>query len=146
MTWPMINRVGFAWDPWAEMNQLQQAVNHLFADYTSPAADFPAVNLMANENECVVSAEIPGVEPAAVNLTVSGNTLTIDGERKPDLAQEGVVVHRQERSFGKFSRAIRLPYEVESGAVKAAFGRGVLRITLPRKESSKPRRIEVQPE
>ena len=55
-------------------------------------------------------------------------------------------MHRQGRSFGKFSRAVRLPYEVESGAVKAAFTRGVLRVTFPRKESSKPRRIEVQPE
>ncbi len=142
----MINRAGITWDPWDEMGQLQQAVNQLFSDYTCTPSDFPSVNVMANDNESVVTAEVPGIDPKDVSLTVSGNTLAIEGERKPETAQAGTVYHRQERGFGKFSRAIRLPYEVESNAVKATFSHGVLRIALPRKESSKPRRIEVQAE
>ena len=146
MVWPLMNRVGVACDPWTEMGRLQQAVNELLGDYAGATVDFPAVNLMANENECVVTAEVPGVEPNAVNLTVSGNTLTLEGERKPETTQDDIIYHRQERSCGAFSRSIRLPYEVESSAVKANFSRGVLKITLPRKESTKPRRIEVQAE
>lgn len=143
MVGTLMSRVGVACDPWNEVGQLQRAVNELLGDFAGATVDFPAVNVIANENECVVSADVPGIDPKDVNLTVSGNTLTLEGERKPEATQDNTIYHRRERDCGTFSRAIRLPYEVESTAVKANFSRGVLRIALPRKESTKPRRIDV---
>lgn len=145
MVGTLMSRVGVACDPWNEVGQLQRAVNELLGDFAGATVDFPAVNVIANENECIVSADVPGIDPKDVNLTVSGNTLTLEGERKPEASQDGTVYH-QERGYGKFSRAIRMPYDVENGAAKATFSQGVLRITLPRRESTKPRRIEVHAE
>lgn len=139
---PMSNsRVG--WDPFAELGLLQTAMNRLFESNTGRCSAFPPVNIWGNDNETVVEAEAPGMNPDSINLTVTGNVLQIEGERKPDELGENDTYHRQERGYGRFSRSIRLPYEVEASQIKAAYTRGLLSVVLPRKESSKPRRIPV---
>lgn len=146
MMWPMLTRLDMDLEPFGELSRIQGTMNRLFRDYTCRGCDFPLVNVWANDAECVLTAEIPGVDPKGLSLNVTGNLLTLEGERKADELAEQSAYQRQERGYGKFSRSVRLPFEVDSAAAKAAYSRGVLRITLPRKESAKPRTITVEAE
>jgi HSP20 family protein len=92
----------------------------------------------------VVTAELPGVEPGDIEISVVGDTLTLSGSRQLDDPGEGGTYHRRERSHGRFTRAIRIPFPAEPDGVEAVFDRGVLSISLPRLEADKPRRIEVR--
>ena len=142
MVWP----VTMWWDadPVADMRRFQREVNRLFTQ-AGPGGDaFPAANLWANDHEVILSAEIPGVDPAKVDLTVHEDHLTIKGERSVDQPTEGVTCHRAERAGGAFVRSFRLPYAVAADQVKATSRNGILKVTLPRAESTKPKQIEVQ--
>lgn len=133
---------------WREMDRLQQQMNRLYETYTPsrlrPAAGFPAMNIWSSNDGLKVTAEVPGVNPADIDINVVGDTLTLNGERKPDDLKEGVQYHRQERGYGKFSRSIQLPYKVNVKKVEASFSDGVLSIDLPRAEEDKPRKIAVK--
>uniref|UniRef100_UPI003569F0A3 Hsp20/alpha crystallin family protein n=1 Tax=Novipirellula sp. TaxID=2795430 RepID=UPI003569F0A3 len=87
--------------------------------------------------------ELPGFHMDDMEIYVTGNQLTLKGERKPP-EHEGGTWHRQECSYGKFSRMIELPGDIDSEKVSADFKNGVLHITLPKSEAIKPRRIEVK--
>lgn len=145
MIWP-VTRFDWTLDPFQELHQLQREMNGLFADYTASARSFPTVNLWSTADQAVVTAEVPGVDPKDVDVSVVGHVLTIEGERKADADAPAQAYHRRERGAGKFLRSIRLPYEVEEGQVQARYEHGILRITLPRKESTKPRRIAIAAE
>jgi HSP20 family protein len=132
------------WDPFRELTQLHREMDRLFGGAASSASAFPAVNVWSNDNGTIVTAEVPGVDPKAVNIAVTGNLLTIQGERKAESLGEGEIYHRQERGCGAFERTVKLPYEIEEKQVKAHYARGVFRIELPRKESTKPKRIMVE--
>ncbi|MDD2696219.1 MAG: Hsp20/alpha crystallin family protein, partial [Anaerolineales bacterium] len=86
----------------------------------------------------------PGVAPIDIDVSVVNDTLTLSGERAPDAAEAGAQYHRSERGFGKFSRSLQLPYGVDANKVEATFKNGLLRITLPRKEEDKPRKVKVK--
>lgn len=146
MIWQVFrgNDVGF--DPFTELSRAHRSMDRLFGDAPGYPVSFPALNVWSGENEAVVAAEIPGVDPKDLTVTVTGDVLTIEGERRTDTIGEDDILHRCERSSGKFSKTVRLPYEIENDAVKAKVTNGILRITLARKESSKPRKIEVQAE
>ena len=100
------------------MGSLQREMNRLFAGQPGGAADFPAVNVWSNQEKTVVTAELPGVEPSGINIAVLGDSLTIEGERKPVEMGKDEVYHRQERGYGQFSRSIALPYEVAAACGK----------------------------
>ncbi len=146
MTWKVVRRNGFGFDPFSELNRINRSMDQLFGGYSSRCSAFPPVNVWGGDNEAVVTAEIPGVDPKSLSLSVTGDILAIEGERKADEIGADHIFHRNERNSGAFSRAVRLPYEIEGDAVKATAANGILRITLARKESSKPRKIEVQAE
>ena len=146
MIWQVVSRNGVGFDPFSELGRMERSMNRLFSDSFDHSASFPAVNVWSGENEAVVTAEVPGVDPKHVSLSVTGDVLTIEGERQTDEIGAEDILHRCERSSGKFSRSVRLPYEIEGDAVKARMTNGILRVTLARKESSKPRKIEVQAE
>lgn len=145
MIWP-IARFDWTVDPFQELHRLQRDMNRLFVDFTVPAGEFPALNLWSSADEALVAAEVPGVDPKSVDVSVVGNVLTIEGERKADAAVPETAYRRRERGTGKFLRSLRLPFEVETDKVQARCEHGVLRITLPRKESTKPRRIAIAAE
>lgn len=128
------------------VRSLREEINRLFENYADWREGFPPVNIWSNNEEIILKAEVPGVDPKNINLDVNGDQVSISGERKPDLPSEGVTCHRSERSVGSFSRSFRLPYDVDSGKVAAKYGNGVLTVTLPRIESAKPRKITVQTE
>jgi HSP20 family protein len=133
---------------WREMDRLQHEMNRLF-DATihgrvPGAPAYPAVNIWANEDGQIVTAEMPGVNPDDIELNVSADTLTLSGERTSQPIGDDVQVHRAERAFGKFVRKIQLPFMVDPQKVKASFTDGVLQINLPRAEADKPKKISVK--
>ncbi|HEY9078009.1 MAG TPA: Hsp20/alpha crystallin family protein [Anaerolineaceae bacterium] len=134
---------------WEEMNQMQREMERLasaFAPYRRsgyPVA-FPAVNVWTSEQGHVLTAELPGMNPDDIHIDVTGDTLTLSGERKPEDLKEGAEYHRQERGYGKFSRTIQLDFPVEVSKVEAKLEKGVLTVSLPRAEADKPKKIVVK--
>ena len=141
-----IERPSWRWDPWKEMDPMQREVSSIF---TLPrprrVASFPPLNIHSGDEDVIITSEIPGIDPADVDLTVTGDTLTIKGTRKPHEVKEGLTWHRRERGSGDFFRTVQLPYAVDAGKVQADYVNGVLKIVLPRAEADKPRKITVKP-
>jgi HSP20 family protein len=135
---------GLVANPWRELSQIQREVNRLFDDQARCRSSYPLLNIWSNEDGAVLSAQVPGIDPENLNIEVKGNIVRFEGER-PDAveADEKTQIHRCERGCGSFSRTLRLPFDVETDAVKANYRNGILRVTLPRLEASKPKRIEV---
>ena len=106
-------------------------------------AVFPAVNVWSNDDAAFVEAELPGLPLDAIELTVTGDELVLAGHRE-ELLEPGTTQHRRERGTGRFSRAVRLPFEIEADKVEARLVDGVLTVTLPKAATIRPRRIEVK--
>ena len=133
--------------PWsntlfAEMQKLHREMNRML-DRRQTAAEFPSVNVWANADGALVIAEIPGIGPDDVSLSVSGGMLTLRGERRNDAETLGTY-SRAERPQGAFSRTIEMPFQVDSAKVEARCENGLLAVRLPRADSDKPRKITVQ--
>jgi HSP20 family protein len=142
---PGLWRFGGMTYPLREMQRVQREMNRIFSGLDQPVnQEIPAVNAWVGEGDVIVTAELPGVDPGKVDISVVGDTLTIGGSRETAALREGESYHRQERSYGRFTRSLQLPFHVEAGKVEAKYERGVLRITLPRAEEDKPRKISVR--
>ncbi|MGH7128812.1 MAG: Hsp20/alpha crystallin family protein, partial [Planctomycetaceae bacterium] len=103
-----------------------------------------AIDVLESPDEVTLLADLPGVEPASIDVTLTGNMLTITAHRSvPERA--GQTVHVQQRSSGQFTRSIPLPSPVNADAISADARNGVLKIRLPKAERAKPRHIRVQP-
>lgn len=134
-----------AWSSFDELRSLQREMNRLFDGYEPRTAvsRFPALNVWGNEENVVVTAELPGMAPDDLDINVVNNQLTLKGERKGDKPAEDAVCHRNEREYGKFVRTVRLPFAVENEKVTARYENGVLTVVMPRHEATKPKRIEI---
>ena len=119
-------------------------MNRLFRDAHGRGTDYPSLNYWSGDNEAYLEIEMPGVEASDFELTVSDDVVTIAGERKNILAAEQETAHRQERAFGKFSRTVQLPFEADLDKVKAHYADGILRVTLPRSEAKRSKRIDIK--
>ena len=128
---------------WRDMSRLQREMSHLLGGTSAPINSYPAMNLYAGDEGVILTAELPGLEPDDLEITVLGETLTLSGSRNMGEAQEGVKYHRRERSQGHFNRTVQLPFVVDSEGVEAKFTNGVLHVVLPRAEEDKPRKISV---
>ena len=139
-----------AFDPFVDVRRLHDEMNRLFdsvnagAPVVSSLSSFPPVNIWAGAEGLAVTAEVPGVSPDDVEVTVTEDVLTIAGERKAPAAEEGVEWRRRERAFGPFRRVVQLPYRVDPDKVSARFRDGVLEVELHRPEEDKPRRIAIK--
>ena len=142
--WPVMNRWGLEADPFSELRQLHRQVSRLFDGGGGASPEFPALNLWGNADEVRVAVEAPGLDPEKIELTVNGNVLSIEGERPADEVGENDVVYRRERLAGHFHRTVRLPYEVDNDRISARYVNGVLHISLPRSEATKPRKIQIE--
>jgi HSP20 family protein len=131
------------------MKQLRREMNRIF-DHVDrdpvlgTAASYPAMNVWTNGDGAIITAELPGIDLDRLELSVHNDTLTLSGERKPEELGEGEAYHRREQSFGRFKRAFQLAFQVAADKVEASYDKGVLRITLPRTEADKPRKIRVR--
>ncbi len=105
---------------------------------------FPLVNLTENADNYYLRAELPGVTADDLDIQTAHNNVTITGERKLPEEDKNARFHRREREAGKFSRAIRLPGEIDSNKIEAALRDGVLTVTIPKAEPAKPRQIKIK--
>lgn len=104
----------------------------------------PACDIFEDKEGIKIVAEIPGVNPEDVKLSLENNTLTIRGEKKQVAEEKTERVHRYERSYGVFERSFALPSTVDSDQVDAEYSNGLLTVTLPKVERAKPREIQVK--
>ncbi len=133
------------WDPFRDLRHIQDEMDRLVNQSWVPrAAEYPPVNVWTNEDETVVQAELPGLAPDAIDISVVQNALTIKGHRKPEDLKAGESLHRRERWTGSFVRTIELPFEVDNSHVQAEYRHGLLTVKLPRAAENKPRRITVK--
>ncbi|MEA2598591.1 MAG: hypothetical protein QOF01_5060 [Thermomicrobiales bacterium] len=140
------------WDPWGEMVSLRDAMDRLVSESfirprgeAAPAAASLAVDVREEGDNFVITAPVPGIAPDDVEITVLGDTVRIRGERREE-RQEGAENQRwlvREQRFGFFERVVRLPTAVKADAARAEFQDGILRVTLPKTEEAKERRIPV---
>jgi HSP20 family protein len=144
------------WHPlgqiWNEFDRVHNEMNrYLHYDDTRGPPDpngepfaYPPLNVWDDDDNIYLEAELPGITLENLEITITdGNRLTLKGERKP--AEVGKTTwHRQERSFGSFSRTLTLPVLVDADRIEAHFELGDLRVTLPKSPKAKPRRIEVK--
>ncbi|HEY7820899.1 MAG TPA: Hsp20/alpha crystallin family protein [Vicinamibacteria bacterium] len=106
---------------------------------------FPAVNLYETSDAYMLTAELPGVEPDDIEVSIQGSTVTLSGERRIDYAgQKEVSLHRRERQDGSFRRAFQLPVAIDGDKIEAVHRNGVLMLRLPKSPESQPRQIAVQ--
>lgn len=141
------------WDPFREMVSLREAMNRMFEEGMGRwryGEEMGASNLMVpmdvyeTDEDIVISAEIPGIKPEDVDIRVTGNTLTIQGESKQEQEQQQGNVHYRERRFGRFQRTVTLPSNVDTNKIDATFENGLLKITAAKSEEAKPRQIQVR--
>jgi len=141
------------WDPFRELNAVQERMNRLFNDAYRAADDdvmrrgvwAPPVDIFDSGNhELVVKAELPDMKKDDIQITVENNTLTLRGEKKMDGDIKEECCHRIERTYGAFSRTFSLPTTVDTSKVSADYKDGVLTIKLPVREEAKPKQIQVR--
>ncbi len=132
----------FGWDPFVELSRWSEDVARAASARRAWA---PPVDVYEDETAIVVRAELPGLDPEDVSVTVDKNVLTLEGERR--LARgEKETVHRVESSHGAFKRSFALPKTVEADAIEAKLERGVLTVRLPKRAEVQPRKIAVKVE
>jgi len=135
---------GRPFDPWSDAYRIQRQMNRLFDNDLWPGKkEFPAVNIWANEDNVLVTSELPGYEKDEVDISLAGDVLKINGTRKAPECGENDCFHRQERNYGVFSREFQMPYAVDTTKVDATFHNGVLNISLHRAEETKPKKIKI---
>lgn len=105
----------------------------------------PSVDVLDSEKEVTVRAEVPGLGPEDVEVTLSGTTLLLRGEKKEEREERGQAYYRAERRYGAFQRAIPLPAGVDPDKVSAEYDKGVLTVRIAKSEQARPKRIEVVP-
>jgi HSP20 family protein len=140
------------WDPFRDLNMLQERMNRLFDDAGrwkhdgEPSATTtwsPAVDIFETEGEIMVKAELPGMDRKDITLHLENNVLTLKGERRFEKETKEENYHRIERAYGGFSRAFSIPATVDEEKIRADYKDGVLKIALPKKEQAKPKQIRI---
>jgi len=143
------------WDPFRDLNMLQDRMNRLFDDAgrpwrtDEPAATTswsPSVDIFETEGEIVVKAELPGMDRKDIQLNLENNVLSLRGERKFQKETKDDNYHRIERSYGVFSRSFSIPATVDEERIRADYKDGVLKIVLPKKDQAKPKQIKIASE
>ena len=111
---------------------------------SATAAWVPPVDILEEADAIRIMAEVPGIDPKDVKISVEGNVLTIHGTKQQIAEERTERVHRYERTYGAFERTFTLPATVDANNIKAGYEHGVLTVTFPKVEQAKPRQIAVQ--
>ena len=106
----------------------------------------PSVDVSETKGDLVIKAELPGLDPKDIDISMNNGYLTIKGEKKHEKEEKDENYHLLERSYGSFTRTVRLPREVQHDKITASFKNGVLRITLPKSEEAKKKEIKIKVE
>jgi HSP20 family protein len=137
--------------PFGRLSNLNEVLNRFFEEPFGPLAYAsetfsgwtPSLDLREDKENLVAAVELPGLKKEDIEVSIHDGVLSVTGERKRQTQSETEGAYRTERFYGRFQRSIALPKPVRTDAVKAAYGDGVLTITLPKTEEAKPRQIEV---
>lgn len=149
--YPSLTR--FPGDLFADFEGLQRQLEQVFGTGGWPSSiraasrgAFPAINVGTTEEAVEIYAFAPGIDPAKIDVSVDKGLLAISGERLSDTPEEGdkVSVYARERFVGTFKRVVSLPEDADPTKVDASYRNGVLRIVIPKREASRPRRIEIK--
>ncbi len=143
------------WDPFKELDELQNRLSALFGrapvrkdggreEAMTLAEWAPLVDIIEEEKEYRIKAELPEVNKSDVKVTVQDDVLTIAGERTFEKEDTGRKYHRVERAYGSFARSFTLPEDADAAKVSADFKDGVLIVHLPKSEKARPKSIEVK--
>jgi len=131
-------------DPFANLRLFEDAVSRVFNEPRANRPWSPAVDIYETENELVLKADVPEVDPKAIDVRVENQTLTISGERKFEQEESGKGYHRIEHSYGSFVRSFAVPNSFDTDKISADFKNGVLTVSLPKKEAAKPRQVKIE--
>lgn len=138
------------WDPFREMVSLRDELDRLFDSVfgrlpreRSEVYWAPPMDIEETDDAIIVRAELPGMSKDDIKVTLSGDMLTISGERKQEAEKKGKTYYRVERAYGKFQRTVTLPCEVDGDRTKASYKAGVLELVLPKSEKSKAKEITI---
>jgi len=140
------------WRPFEDLVSMQDEINRVFDDaflHSSPRSRilrgwYPAVDLMENETEFKLVAELPGMTREDVKISLTDSVLTLRGEKKTEKQEEKQNWHHVERSYGSFERSFQLTAPVDNTKISAKFKDGVLTVILPKSEESRPRDIRIE--
>jgi HSP20 family protein len=154
MPWKAKDHEGDA-SPMAPLATLRTEMERLFDSFMrDPRSVFewpfgqrgwePTVDVAENDQEVTVRAEVPGIKPEELSVTVSGNQLVLSGEKKEEVEDKAKGYHRMESRYGSFRRSIPLPEVVDQGQVEAEYANGVLTIHLKKSPASAPKKIDVK--
>jgi HSP20 family protein len=140
------------WEPARELQTVQGEINRLFNtlfESPTPVANgaprrwVPAMDLVENDGQFVLRADLPGIDEGDLKLELQDDVLTISGERNAKHEERKDGYYRVERSFGSFSRSLTLPEGVDPEQIKASFNKGVLEVQIPKPETRKPRKVQI---
>ncbi len=139
------------YNPWQEMNSLQHQLNRMLDDVLTPAsvAEFgnfskvPAAELTETKENLVLRLEVPGMQPADLNIEATAKSVSISGERKSEVKSEEEGKTLSEFRYGSFQRVIPLPARIQNTEIKAEYKDGILHLTLPKAESEKNKVVKV---
>lgn len=139
------------WDPFDDLASLRESMDKLFEEFftrrpTRAAVTVwqPAVELFESDNDVVVRAELPGIDPKSVDISVTENTLTIKGEARSEHEEKGRNYYRRELRYGAFTRTLAMPVEVKGDQAKASYKNGILEIRVPKSERARPKSVKVE--
>jgi HSP20 family protein len=139
------------WSPFREMEEMERMIEETFGRPTvwrrAPEEQYvwaPSIEMYEKENDYFIRMEIPGVNPQDVDISLSGDTLTVKGERKPPENIEDEAYQLCEVCYGSFTRSITLPEPVKAEKIEATFGNGILNLRVPKAEEVKPKQIKIK--
>ncbi len=140
------------WEPFRDFMTLREAMDRLFEEsfvrprreWLAPAERTLALDVYETEDNVVVKSAVPGVNPDDIDITISGNTLSISGETKVEEEAKEEDYIRRERRYGSFSRTVTLPEGLESDKAEASFQDGILTLTIPKAPEAKPKVIKIK--
>lgn len=140
------------WEPLRDFVTLREAMDRLFEEsfvgprreWLAPAGRTLALDMYQTEDSVVVKSPVPGMKPEDIDITISGNTVSISGETKAEEEVKEENYIRRERRYGSFSRSVTLPEAIESEKAEASFEDGVLTLTIPKAPEAKPKVIKVK--
>lgn len=143
------------WRSFKELERMRREMDRLWESFfeerprwrVEEAGEWlPSLDLSETKNDFVVKAELPGIDPKDIDISLANDILTIKGEKKQEKEEKEENYHIIERSYGSFTRSIRLPREVQSDKISASYKNGVLKITLPKSEEAKKKEIKIKVE
>jgi len=140
------------WDPFQDFVTLREKMNRLFEDVATSRRDdkdmissswAPAVDIYETENDLILSAEVPGIEEKDIEIKIEDSALSIRGVRNFEKETKEENYHRIERAYGSFFRSFTLPHNIDQEKIRAEQESGVLKITMPKKPESKPKKVRI---